>query len=372
MDTIYTLVVTDRMHMRMQPELYYAFKTTAKKMYGDQVKFRFSVFNPFLAEEIEPIEWSDVQKEVAELLNYITGYVVDIKRTTRRRSLFNAILLHIKKYPNSSLAALYSKLEKVLEKFSYLIIESTGKTVIHPMFYNKDINSVEVGFATEDDVKDTLYGMMLLDIAFKQNKPIFGTCHGAQLGYMHAGGGIKRIFDNITTPEHGAYYPRNNPHGGPKEIWQIDRMLNSRDLDDWCKYQLLKYPLPDLFRTEAHADSERYINRDFNHTLAMTTPVPKNIDVISYHPLSSFQKIKNRDVVNKVEEYPQVTEEAIANFKSSIKINTIVDIFTYKTLMAFQHHPHYTYDDADNVAIFEYLLKDICKHLKINPKRIDK
>jgi hypothetical protein len=114
MKSIYTLVVTDRVTMRMQPELYYAFRTTAKKMYGDQIDFRFSVFNPFMAIEIEPPEWSDVQKEIAETLEYIVGYIVDIKRTTKRRLLFDAILLHIRKYPDSSLALLYKKLESVL------------------------------------------------------------------------------------------------------------------------------------------------------------------------------------------------------------------------------------------------------------------
>ena len=364
METINSLVITDRMHMRMQPELYYAFKTTAKKMCTNQLDFRFSIFNPFLAAEIEPPEWSEIQKEIAETLEYIIGYVVDIKRTTKRRLLFDAILLHIKKYPNSSLAFLYKKLENVMNKFSYLIIESTGKTVIHPIFYKKDVKNVEVGFATADDIKDTLYGMMLLDIAFKQEKPIFGTCHGAQLGYLHAGGGIKRLFDDIRTPDTGAFYPRRNPHGGPREIWQIDRMLNARDLNDHDKFSLLKYPLPEIFRRPEDKDTERYINRDFNHTLAMTAPVPKSIDVISYHPLSSFQKIKNRAISDKIDEFPQITQDAIINFKSSLKINTIVDIFRYKTLMAFQHHPHYTYDDADNVAIFEYLIKDIFNHTK--------
>ena len=38
--------------------------------------------------------------------------------------------------------------------------------------------------------------------------------------------------------------------------------------------------------------------------------------------------------------------------------------------MAFQHHPHYAYDDVDNVAIFEYILKDICKQLNINIKPV--
>ncbi|MCF7790452.1 MAG: gamma-glutamyl-gamma-aminobutyrate hydrolase family protein [Victivallales bacterium] len=372
MKTIYTLVVTDRLNMSMQPELYYAFRTTAKKIYDNQINFRFSIFNPFMADDIEPVEWSKVQQDIAELLNYVTGYIVDIKRTTRRKSLFNAVLNHINKNPDYSLGRLYRKLEKIMDNFSYLIIESTGKTVIHPIFYNRDIKSVEVGFATNDDIKDTIYGMMLLDIALKQEKPVFGTCHGAQLGYLHAGGGLKRIFDNIQTPEEGAYYPRRNPHGGPREIWQIDRMLNTRDLNDFYKYSLVKYPLPAIFRRPEDKDTERYINRDFNHTLAMTTPVPKTIEVISYHPLSSFNKIKDKDVEDKVEDYPQVTKESIDKFKSSIKINTIVDIFKYKTLIAFQHHPHYTYDDVDNVAIFEYLLKDICKHLKIKPKRVNK
>ena len=372
MKSIYTLVVTDRLHMRMQPELYYAFKTTAKKMYGDHLDFRFSVFNPFMAIDIEPIEWSEVQQEIAEILEYIIGYVVDIKRTTKRRLLFDAVLLHIKKYPNSSVALLYKKLENIMERYSYVIIESTGKTVIHPIFYNKDIKSVEVGIATADDIKDTLYGMMLLNIAFEQGKPVFGTCHGAQLGYLHAGGGIKRLFDDIQTPDHGAYYPRRNPHGGPREIWQIDTMLNARDLNDHDKFTLLKYPLPKIFRQPEDNDTERYINRDFNHTLAMTTPVPKNIEVISYHPLSSFQKIKDQSIDDRIEEFPQITKDAISKFKTSLKINTIVDIFRYKTLMAFQHHPHYTYDDVDNVAIFEYLIKDICKQIKLTPKQIYK
>ncbi len=71
------------------------------------------------------------------------------------------------------------------------------------------------------------------------------------------------------------HYPRKNPYGGDIEIWTIDNLLNARNLDDRSEYQLIKYPLPETFKKALNITDDSFINKDFNHTLAMTDPPPE-------------------------------------------------------------------------------------------------
>ena len=240
--------------------------------------------------------------------------------------------------------------------FSFLIIESTATTIVHPIFYRPDVFTEKAVKAVADDIKDTLYGLLFIQAAFDQNKPIFATCHGAQLGYLHAGGGLTKIFKEKENPYSETFYARKNPHEGPEELWQIDVELNARQRDDLSVFSTLKYPLPDIFKHPGEEKKEKYINKDFRHTLAMTSPIPEKIEVLSFHPLSSKSR---KDEKYEIRSHPAINDEQLIKFKGSLKDIPVVDAFRYRTMLGFQYHPHYTYDDLDTSAIFDYLVNDI-------------
>lgn len=225
---------------------------------------------------------------------------------------------------------------------------------------------MEVGYATEEDIVDTLYGLFFLNAAIKQKKPMIGFCHGAQLTYLYAGGGLGRNVD-YTPYEYvvlkNVHYPRKNPYGGDIEIWTIDNLLNARNLDDRSEYQLIKYPLPETFKKALNITDDSFINKDFNHTLAMKDPLPKQIEVLSYHPLSALpnhaykHEVSHEELAKITKEHPEVNTKSIEKFKSHMTVRNIVDAFRYKTALVFQYHPQYTYHDLDTSMVFQYIIK---------------
>lgn len=225
---------------------------------------------------------------------------------------------------------------------------------------------MEVGYATEEDMVDTLYWLFFLNAVIKQKKPMIGFCHGAQLTYLYAGGGLGRNVD-YTPYEYvvlkNVDYPRKNPYGGDIEIWTIDNLLNARNLDDRSEYQLIKYPLPETFKKALNITDDSFINKDFNHTLAMTDPLPKQIEVLSYHPLSALpnhaykHEVSHEELAKITKEHPEVNTKSIEKFKSHMTVRNIVDAFRYKTALVFQYHLQYTYHDLDTSMVFQYIIK---------------
>jgi gamma-glutamyl-gamma-aminobutyrate hydrolase PuuD len=356
MKIVKTLVVPDRTEGRIQPEVFYSFKNAAKKSdSANPIDFKFYIFNPYKFCVEPPLSFARSKKIIKKLLNECIEPVVKIKQDIAPGAfLFNELLKVIDKNKESPLAVLKSEIEKVLLDFSFLIIESTAKTIVHPIFYDPNIKTVKAGRAAANDIKDTLYGLLFIEAAFNQNKPIFGTCHGAQLGYLHAGGGLTKFFKEKPLRYTDTYYARKNPHKGAKELWQIDVELNARGRKDLSVFSTLKYPLPKLFK---NSDEEKYINKDFRHTLAMTEPIPKEkIEILSYHPLSTKTTSEDKYEIKK---HSSLTKEQIEKFKKSLKKITVVDAFRYKTLLGFQYHPHYTYDDLNTSEIFDYLIEQI-------------
>jgi len=369
---IKTLVLPDREHARMQPELFHALTDSANKHYGkDKLRFKFVIFKPYLAKTVSSDADVIQQRRILNLLNKSIATVEELKlKKDEKTSLLQRVERYIQENPHSHLAKAKKEITSIMKKYNFLVIESTGATVVHPIFYRKDIKNAEVGYATTDDIKDTLYGMFFLDAALEQNKPILGFCHGAQLAYLHAGGGLGRHvpFTPQTPAEtKGAYYLRKNPHGGPVETWQIGTMLNTRDFDDYSKYGMTKYPLPKQM-VAPNDQTKKYVNKDFNHTLAMTTPIPKAIEVFSYHPLSKEEnsqahlyELTPQQLKSLKKQYPQVSEESIKIFKNTMKQREIVDTFRYKSMLGFQYHPQYTYGDLDTSALFSYVIRDLLK-----------
>ncbi len=358
MKVVKTLVIPDRIEERIQPEIFYSFKDAAKRCSPDRpIQFKFYDFNPYHFPIEPPLEFAHSKQKVMDLCNKIVDTVIEIKKNiSGEKLLFDAILEYIKENPNSLLSELKSEIEKVMKDFSFLIVESTATTIVHPIFYKPNVHSKKAIKAVENDIKDTLYGLLFIQAAFDQEKPIFGTCHGAQLGYLHAGGGLTKIFKEKGAPYSETFYARQNPHEGPEEMWQIDVELNARRRDDLHVFSTLKYPLPDIFKHPGEEDKVKYINKDFRHTLAMTSPIPDKVEVLSFHPLSTKSR---EDEKYEIKSHPAINDIQLKKFKSLLKDIPVVDAFRYRTMLGFQYHPHYTYDDLDTSAIFDYLVNDI-------------
>jgi len=97
-----------------------------------------------------------------------------------------------------------------------------------------------------------------------------------------------------------------------------------------------------------------YLNKDFYHSFALITPVPDEIKVISYHPMSEYKE-KYTD-----EKYKEFNKE----FKKVLKNQVIIDAYTYKTMLGLQYHPQYTYDDLQTSLVFEYMVKQLADRYK--------
>ena len=188
-----TIVITDRHHARMQPEIYHAFMTESKKA-KPALKMNFVVFNPFKYRFIGESE--ETQKELMDLLKACVNEVVSIKKGhPQTAELLSHIHLYIQKHPGSRLARVHKGIEDFMKRYQFLIIESSDTFGVHPMFYTSGetrINTPEG--ATEKDIIEALYGLFFVDAALKQKKLIWGTCHGAQIGYVHSGGRLGRLF----------------------------------------------------------------------------------------------------------------------------------------------------------------------------------
>jgi len=365
---IKTLVLPSRECNRMQPEIFHALTDAGRHLKdGPMVKFKFTVFNPYLSKSARVNDYVSKQMAILHLLKQSIATVVQMKHKIPSASnLKSQLLKFIRDNPDSLLGQANKQIFQIMGKYDFLIIESTAETVIHPIFYNPAVLNVEVGYATKEDIVDTLYGLLFLNAAIKQRKPVIGFCHGAQLTYLYAEGGLGRNVD-YTPYEYAvlknAHYPRKSPYGGDIEIWTIDNLLNARNLDDRSEYQLIKYPLPEAFKKALNITDDSFINKDFNHTLAMTDPIPKQIEVLSYHPLSALpnhaykQEVTHKELAGITKEHPEVNKKSIEKFKSHMTVRNIVDAFRYKTALMFQYHPQYTYHDLDTSMVFQYIIK---------------
>jgi gamma-glutamyl-gamma-aminobutyrate hydrolase PuuD len=353
---INTLVIPSRNHTRMQPEIFYAFKHTEKRM-DPLLEMEFTVFNPFQHDVIEDsTEFQMKLKKFMDLLNKCVPEVVSVKKANPGSDeLWPEIHKYIKTKPDSYLARLNSKIEELMEDFDFLIIESSDTYGIHPMFYQPDVIQMDTPEgATWQDIIETLYGLFFLDAAFKQNKPVWGTCHGAQIGYVHAGGKLGRIFEY----KDGGYnisFKKDSRKDGGEEIWHIGKVLSTQKMGtEYFEHGEAIYPVPEIFKGNKDKKKQMYLNKDFEHSLVLREPVPDDIKVISYHPLS---KLQENNPGKKYEEFNK-------KFKTVFKNQVIVDAYQYKTMIGTQYHPQYTYDDLETAIIFEYLVKQIADRYK--------
>jgi len=97
----------------------------------------------------------------------------------------------------------------------------------------------------------------------------------------------------------------------------------------------------------------------------MTDPLPKQIEVLSHHPLSALpnhaykQEVSHEELAKITKEHPEVNKKSIEKFKSRMTVRNIVDAFQYKTALVFQYHPQYTYHDLDTSMVFQYIIKEL-------------
>ena len=288
--SINTLVIPSRNHTRMQPEIFYAFRTTAKK-YAPELKMNFVLFNPFHSKFVG--KRSVTQEYMLKLFEKSALDVLKIKKQhPNSEYLLGNIKAYIKSNPDASVAKAYRATERYMRDYQFLIVESSDTYGAHPIFYKKGVLNVELAEgANIKDLIETIYGLFFVDVALAQGKPIWGTCHGSQIGYLHAGGKLGRLFeydpqgyDNVEFKKSGKKYIK-------EEIWRIDKMLYTQKKgSDYKDYGTTVYEVPEIYKRKGQKGREFYLNKDFQHSLALVEPIPKTITVISYHPLSEYKK----------------------------------------------------------------------------------
>lgn len=361
--TVKVLSIVDRIEQRVMPELYYALKTAASNNPDQNISFKFTVFNPrknvYL--DLNP----KFEKSSLKVLNYIKNAVqeiISIKKALKSdEEMVKAFLKYVNNDSKSYLSKAYRYIESIMSDYDFLIIEPTNLSVVHPVFWDKDCESIFSKGANVNDIIDTAYAMMFIDAAIKTNKPIIGQCHGAQIGFLYAGGELKKIFDIEKEKElWPAIYGRNNPYGGPCEIWNIDQVLQNRYWDDSSIIELAKYPVPEYIKKYMGIKKEEvYLNKEIQQTLAMITK-PSDMNIFTYHPLSA-NNTKDSYKFNPgiAKKYPYLTEKTTNNFEELIIKDVIIDFYKYKTMIGTQYHPQTTYDDYDTKIFFDFVVKYI-------------
>ena len=350
---INALVIPSRNYASMQPQIYYAFMTSAKKV-DPSLTMKFVLFNPFYRELSEegPRFEADLTMFMG-LLNQCVPEVVAIKKENPKQgNILKSIHDFVKKNPQSPLARLHRETSRLMRDFDFLIIESSDTYGVHPIYYVPNVTDVETGDgANEKDIIEALYGFFLVDAAFKQRKPVWGTCHGAQLGYVHAGGQLSRLFD-YKNDGYDLDFKRCVGESGDVQVWHIDRWLFTHKKDTpYREYGTIICPAPDIIKGDEQKAEVLHINKDFEHSLAMTSPVPSAIEVLSYHPLSEY---KEKNIGGNFKNFNQA-------FNRVLKNQTFIDAYKYNTMLGTQYHPQYTYDDAETYLLFEYLVKEVIK-----------
>lgn len=345
------LVLPSKNQTRMQAEIYYAFMDAGKRVNPDY-RMNFVLFNPFEYEHTE--EGAVFQSELERYMGILNRCVPEVMEIKQSHPETNSLLTHIREYmrdnPNSQLAVLHSEIEKLMLDFDFLIIESSDTYGVHPVFYQPLETRIETpDGANAADIMEALYGLFFLDAAFQQDKPVWGTCHGAQVGYIHAGGRLGRLFEYDDSGYDVDFLSRG-PVSDEEEVWHIDEVLaTSRKDSKYFEYGCVLRPVPEFFITENDRHKIRKMNKDFEHSFGLVEPVPDCIEVISYHPLSKCGELVTDEVY----------ESGNEAFRSVLKDQLIIDAYTYKTMLGTQYHPQYTYDEFDMAIIFEYLLKQL-------------
>jgi len=352
-----TVVITDRHHSRMQPEIYHAFMTESKKT-KPALKMNFVVFNPFKYRFIGESE--ETQKALMDLLKGCVNEVVSIKKGhPQTAELLSHIHVYIQKHPGSHLARVHKKIEDFMKRYHFLIIESSDTFGVHPMFYTPGVTRINTPEgATEKDIIEALYGLFFVDAALKQEKLIWGTCHGSQIGYVHAGGRLGRLFA-YKKGGYDAEFKKTRPRSAEDEIWRLEEALYTQKyLYDYPTYELKRYPVPEILKREDQKGKEMYLNKDFEHSLGLVQPIPEGIEVISYHPLSEYKK----------EDEKKTVQDHKGAFSKILKSQVLVDAYKYKTMLGTQYHPQYTYDDLGTSIVFDYLVRQLIAQMSDKKK----
>ncbi|MDP0495406.1 MAG: hypothetical protein Q7Q73_04280 [Verrucomicrobiota bacterium JB024] len=355
---INTVVIPSRNHTRMQPEIFYAFRTAAKEFTPD-MKINFTLFNPFQAKFTGKTKES--QTELLQLLEASVPEVVAVKKAHPEDDyLLDDLHAYMESHPDSSLAQTYNGIYAFMEPFQFLIIESSDTYGAHPMFYKAGVTEIDTpDGANEMDIIETVYGLFFIDAAFAQDKMVWGTCHGSQIGYIHAGGHLGRLFDFKDGGYDDVELKISKGAGCPipEETWRIGKHLYTQDKgSDYKDYKIVAYEVPEEF-AEGRDVSDKYINKDFQHSLALVEPIPETIEVISYHPLSNY-----------AERVSSGEAEASEHFSDVLKDQRIVDAYKYNNMIGTQYHPQYTYDDLDTYIFFEYLVDQLHDRYAPAPK----
>ncbi len=298
-------------------------------------------FNPFCFELQEKMFYSLIMRAGKE------GITLFKKSDGKDKSIMAILNEAIAKAPNTAMSVLKRKLYDYMEKFDFLVIEDsfTGDAFING-------NSKVLSLEKECIVKDfgqAIYSLFLLDAALKQRKIIWGTCYGAQIGWLYAGGKINKIMKTNNKKKIFIDVPKDVGEGYEK--WVIDDGFIATEIFGigYIVKTNKKYKLPGGTLNNTDTDKTYFVNKNYSHGNWMLYKKLPGMNILSMHPFSEyksrsmkFYSVKGKEIVHK----------NLNNMK-------IVDSYTYKTMVGTQYHPHLTYDQYDSDLIFKSLTDKI-------------
>lgn len=131
---IKTLVLPSRECNRMQPEIFHALTDAGRNLKnGPMVKFEFTVFNPYFSKSALGGDYVSKQMAILHLLRQSVPAVVEMKyKSSPASNLKSQLLKFITDNPDSLLGQANKQIFQIMDKYDFLIIESTAETVIHP------------------------------------------------------------------------------------------------------------------------------------------------------------------------------------------------------------------------------------------------
>lgn len=372
--TVKTLVVLDRANTSMDHRLYYALRESAERQ-KLALKYEFDIANPYKANIIDmSLSSRKMQLAIYSDVNASVNELLSIKaQKPKNISMSDALFDYIKNNPKSRLSNAYGVATKMMKDYNLMLIEPTGETALHPIYYDENIVGADGFGANVLDILDSTYQLMLIDNAIKNKIPIIGMCHGAQIGYAYMGGDLEKYYKYDAEVKNVAEHKkmimaRNNPYGGGIEVWNLQDYIMTRLWSNHTiHFENIKYPLAPYMKKALNIQKSKdvFINKEFAQSLAMKLPLPKGVETHTMHPLSNL-KDDMSSVVKEFNTLPSndsyVTAQTTENFLSVFKDELhVVDFYKYKTLYGTQYHPQYVYDDYDTHLVFDFYTQMIKK-----------
>ncbi len=194
------------------------------------------------------------------------------------------------------------------------------------------------------ELKETLVDFAFLVAALDLKKPVYGSCQGAHVGWLLAGGEIVKW--NKYKFNTGRDTIESVQDLGEKHALDVNVEKAALDENSYASDEYILLPIH-------HHDRIRVLT-DFHHATVMyhnnLSYLKKGVEKITRHPLHDTMQhveinIVKKDVIDSHSVRREITEQIILDIAKKA-----VEYFTYKTLIATQSHVFKHLDNPNSCA----------------------